>query len=45
MPSFGQARCEIDLAEQGEWIHLDLPAIATEDQDIPLANGLTYRRK
>ena len=40
---------EDDLAghvlRQGEWMHLDLPALATEDQDIPLANGLTYRRK
>ena len=26
-------------------MHLDLPALATEDQDIPLANGFTYRRK
>ena len=33
------------LLRQGEWTHLNLPAIATEDQEIPLANGLTYRRK
>jgi hypothetical protein len=33
------------LLRQGEWMHLNLPAIATEDQDIPLAKGLTYRRK
>jgi predicted phage terminase large subunit-like protein len=33
------------LLRQGEWLHLNLPAIATEDQEIPLANGLTYRRK
>jgi hypothetical protein len=33
------------LLRQGDWMHLNLPAIATEDQDIPLANGSTYRRK
>ena len=33
------------LLRQGDWMHLNLPAIATEDQEIPLANGSTYRRK
>jgi predicted phage terminase large subunit-like protein len=33
------------LLRQGEWTHLNLPAIATEDQEIPLAKGLTHRRK
>jgi predicted phage terminase large subunit-like protein len=33
------------LLRQGEWTHLNLPAIATEDQEIPLAKGPTYRRK
>jgi predicted phage terminase large subunit-like protein len=33
------------LLRQGEWTHLNLPAIATEDQEIPLPNGPIYRRK
>jgi predicted phage terminase large subunit-like protein len=33
------------LLRQGGWTHLNLPAIATEDQEIPLASGLTLRRK
>jgi hypothetical protein len=28
-----------------DWMHLNLPSIATEDQEILLAKGLTYRRK
>ena len=33
------------LLRQGGWLHLNLPSIATEDQEIPLAYGLTHRRK
>jgi predicted phage terminase large subunit-like protein len=33
------------LLRQGDWTHLNLPAKATEDQEIPLANGRIYRRK
>lgn len=40
---------EYDLAghliEQGGWHHLNLPAIATEDADIPLAPGMVHRRQ
>ena len=40
---------EDDLAghvlRQGEWMHLNLPSTATEDQEIPLGRGLTHRRK
>lgn len=33
------------LLETGEWDHLCLPAIATEDQVIPLSRGRKYLRK
>ena len=34
------------LLQQGEWMHLNLPSIAIEDDhEIPLGRGLTYRRK
>ena len=33
------------LLEQGGWEHLDLPAIATEDAEIPVGNGKIVRRR
>jgi predicted phage terminase large subunit-like protein len=33
------------LLRQGDWTHLNLPAQATEDQEIPLPGGRIYRRK
>jgi predicted phage terminase large subunit-like protein len=33
------------LLGEGDWNHLNLPAIAEEDQEIPIGSGVTYRRK
>ena len=33
------------LLAKGTYQHLDLPAIAPEDTDIPIGDGLTHRRK
>ena len=33
------------LLRQGGWDHLNLPAIAAQDEDIPIGNGEFYHRK
>ena len=33
------------LLRQGGWDHLNLPAIAAQDEDIPIGNGQYYHRK
>ncbi len=33
------------LLRQGEWVHLDLPAIALEDEVVDLGHGKTHRRR
>ena len=33
------------LLRQGGWDHLNLPAIALQDEDIPIGNGEFYHRK
>ena len=33
------------LIERGGWHRLNLPAIAIEDQDVPISSGRIYRRK
>ena len=33
------------LLRESEWHHLDLPAIAQEDQDIPIGPGIIHRQK
>lgn len=33
------------LMEEGGWVHLDLPAIAEEDQDIAIGDGRVHSRK
>jgi predicted phage terminase large subunit-like protein len=33
------------LLRTGEWAHLNLPAIADEDQEVPIGPGVTYLRK
>lgn len=33
------------LSEEGGWTHLNLPAIAEEDQDIPIGDGVVHHRR
>jgi predicted phage terminase large subunit-like protein len=33
------------LLTSGNWVHLDLPAIATEDEEVPVGPGEVYQRR
>ena len=33
------------LLSEGDWHHLDLPAIAEEDQEIPIGPGVVHHRR